>query len=67
MHTHQSDTLLPEWPGDFNETMRGFLEDYRRQAARSRRRLALARFTFGLTAASALWVAAWPVVKSAIS
>lgn len=67
MNAHQNEILSPEWPGDFNETMRGFLEEYRRQASRSRHQLALARLTFGLTAGSAFLVAAWPMVKSAIS
>jgi len=67
MNTHQNEILAPEWAGDFNEIIRGFLEDYRRQASRSRHQLALARFTLGLTAASAFLVATWPVVKSAIS
>jgi hypothetical protein len=66
MNTDNHDVLLPEWPGDWNETIGRFLEEYRRQARRKRIELTCARLTFGFTAASAFFVAAWPFAKTAL-
>jgi hypothetical protein len=66
MNTDKLDVLLPEWPGDWNETIGRFLEEYRQQAHRKRIGLTCARLTFGFTAASAFFVAAWPFAKIAL-
>jgi hypothetical protein len=66
MSANQNDILSPEWPGDFNQTIGIFLEEYRRQASRKRHQRTWASVMFGLTAASAVFVAAWPVAKSAL-
>jgi hypothetical protein len=66
MNADKLDVLLPEWPGDWNETIGRFLKEYRRQAYRNRLRLTCARLMFGFTAASACFVAAWPFAKTAL-
>lgn len=66
MSPNENDVLLPEWPGDFNKTIGIFLEEYRRQASRSRHRRTWAGVMFGLTATSVFFVAAWPLAKSAL-
>ena len=66
MHSDQNDILVAEWAGDFNHTIRIFLEDYRRQASRARRRRALGGVFLGVSAASTVVIAAWPVLKSAV-
>ena len=53
-------------PGDFNQTIGIFLEEYREQVSRNRRQRVWASMMFGLTAASAVFVAAWPLAKSAL-
>jgi hypothetical protein len=64
MKDDADDVLLPEWSGDFNQTMGLFLDEYRREVARQRRRLALARLSFGLTVASAFFVAGRPLLQT---
>jgi hypothetical protein len=66
MHSDHNDMLMAEWAGDFNDTIRIFLEDYRRQASRARRRRALGGIFLGASAASTVFIAAWPVLKSAV-
>jgi hypothetical protein len=66
MNASENEILSPEWPGDFNETMGMFLQEYRRQASRHRQRRAWAGVMFGVSAISVFVVAAWPVAKSAI-
>jgi hypothetical protein len=66
MNASENEILSPEWPGDFNETMGMFLQEYRRHASRNRQRRTWAGMMFGVSAVSVLLAAAWPVAKSAI-